>query len=131
MAGRKYARAAVRWMRTGAVQTVPSGDVEYTMSLTPELARKRPSCQATNSRPAASTATLGSAGARIVVSASASSSDAIRTGAEKVSPPSCEMTAGRWSSPLGGPKNEYGTTRSPFGRVTGTGPEKAEFVASG
>ena len=117
-------------MRTGSVQPTPLVDVEKTMSFTPALSRKRPSCHATYTSPAASTAALGSEGARIPFRSSAACSAATRIGAVNVAPPSCETTAATRSSSgtprprsLIGAKKEYGTTRSPFGRVTGCGPE--------
>jgi hypothetical protein len=119
-----------RGTRTGSLHCVPFVDVEKTMSFaSPEL-RKRPSCHATYRVPAASAVALGSDGALTSARSSAGSSDEMRTGWEKVAPPSCETTAATrssWATPrppwFNGAKKEYGTTRSPFGRVTGIGPE--------
>ena len=117
-------------MRAGVVQFAPSVDVEKTTSFSPARLRKRPSCHATYAFPALSTAALGSDGARIPALSSEASSAAIRIGWVNVAPPSCETTAATRSSSeiprppsLIGAKNEYGTMRSPFGRVTGIGPE--------
>ena len=99
--------------RTGSLHCDPFVDVEKTMSFaSPEL-RKRPSCQATYIFPAASTVALGSDGARTSARSSAGSSDEMRTGCEKVAPPSCETTAATrssWAAPrppwFNGAKNE-------------------------